>query len=251
MHTDPTTRFSVRAAAYERYRPSYPAEVLELARRECGLTATSRVADIGSGTGLLARLFLDAGCEVFGVEPNQEMRQSGERLLSGYPRFHSVDARAEATGLPDQSMDLVTAGQAFHWFDPERARAEFRRILKPHGWTMLVWNERRMESGFMQDYEKAIAQYATETPRVRVDAIANFFRDAEWHHARYTNHQDLDAEGLRGRLASSSYAPQPGAPEFDALMAAMDGLFERYQSEGAVRVLYETDVFYGKAALRH
>lgn len=245
MQTDPTTRFSIRAAAYERYRPSYPPEVLQLARQACGLTAESRIADIGSGTGLLSRVFLDAGCEVFGVEPNQEMRRTGERLLSSYPRFHSVDARAEATGLPDGSMDLVSAGQAFHWFEPEPARAEFRRILKPGGWILLVWNERRREPGFMEDYEKAIAHYAPETPRVQADTIGKFFRGAEWHHARFTNHQDLDAEGLRGRLASSSYAPRPGTPEFDTLMSAMDGLFERYQHDGLVRILYETDVFYG------
>src|SRR5579862_2299669 len=113
METDSTRRFAYRSDAYARFRPSYPAGVTELLSRECGLNAASCLADVGSGTGLLAELFLTMGCEVFGVEPNAEMRASGERLLSGYPRFHSVEGRAESTTLADGSVDFVTAGQAF------------------------------------------------------------------------------------------------------------------------------------------
>jgi SAM-dependent methyltransferase len=242
---DPTTRFSTRAGAYERYRPSYPPDVIELARRECDLTAASRVADIGSGPGIMSRLFLDAGCEVFGIEPNAEMRQSGERALAGYPRFHSLAGRAEATGLPDASVDLAVAAQAFHWFEPVGARAEFRRILRQHGWVMLVWNERRRTPGFMVDYDAAIAEYAPEQPRVDPRRIADFFA-GEYRHAQFSNEQRLDAEGLRGRLASCSYAPEPGSPTFEKLMRLMDELHARYQEDGIVRVLYETDVFYGR-----
>src|SRR5580658_7790634 len=118
MGLDPTMRFSTRAEAYARYRPAYPREMIDLLERECGLTPASRIADIGSGTGLLARLFLDFGCEVTGIEPNPEMRAAGEKILAAEPRFRSVDGRAEATGLPDGSVDFVTAGQAFHWFEP-------------------------------------------------------------------------------------------------------------------------------------
>src|SRR5690349_9845305 len=150
MQPDPTTRFSNRVEAYERYRPSYPPEVLALAERECGLTASSRIADIGSGTGQLAALLLRSGCELFAVEPNEEMRQAGMRVLGGSPRYHSLEGRAEDTGLPAASIDVVTAGQAFHWFDVEWARVEFRRILKPGGSVMLAWNERRPAPGFMQ-----------------------------------------------------------------------------------------------------
>ena len=245
MHPDPTTRFSSRVDAYERHRPSYPPEVLALAKRECGLTADSCVADIGCGTGLLARLWLDAGCEVYGVEPNADMRRAGERALGGYARFHSVSGRAEATDLGDASVDLVTVGQAFHWFEPEAARAEFRRILKPQGWVMLVWNERRHEPGFMAEYDAAIARYAPERPRVNPQTIAGFFDGAVWREALFLNEQHLDREGLRGRLASSSYAPEKGTAEFDALMGAMDRLFERHQRDGLVTVLYETQVYYG------
>jgi len=245
MHPDPTTRFTTRVDAYERYRPSYPPQVLDLARRECGLTAESQVADIGCGTGLLARIFLDAGCEVFGVEPNAGMREAGERALNGYARFHSVAGRAEATTLEDASFDMVTAGQAFHWFEADAARTEFRRVLKPGGWVMLVWNERRNTTTFMKDYEKAIALYAPEQPRVKRQRIADFFGTATWRAAQFSNEQQLNREGLRGRLASSSYAPQAGTPEFDRLMSLMDELFERHHREGLVTIEYETDVFYG------
>lgn len=245
MQTDPTTRFTSRVGAYERYRPSYPPELLALLRRECGLGASSRVADIGCGTGLLARLLLESRAEVFGVEPNAGMREAAERALGGEPKFHSVDGRAEATGLPDASMDLVTAAQAFHWFDPAGARAEFDRILKPPARVALVWNERRMEPGFMEDYEAAIAHYAPEQKRVSAARIASFFAGGEFREALLTNEQRLDAEGLRGRLASSSYAPESGTPEFQRLMEAMDALFARYQRDAQVTVLYETQVYYG------
>jgi len=245
MPTDPTTRFTTRVDAYERYRPSYPPELIALAQRECGLTRSSRIADIGCGTGLLTRLLLETGCEVFGVEPNAGMREAGARALEGYATFHSVDGRAEATGLPPASIDLVAAGQAFHWFEPMAARAEFNRILKPPAWVMLVWNERRMEPGFMSEYEAAIAEYAPEQKRVQVSRIASFFEGGVWHEALFANEQRLDAEGLRGRLASSSYAPEKGTPEFDRLMNAMDALFARHQRDGQITVLYETQVYYG------
>src|SRR6266446_9260655 len=110
----PTERFSNRVENYIRYRPGYPKEIIELLKAECGLFPQSVVADAGSGTGLLAKLFLENGNLVFGIEPNREMRAAGERLLQAYPRFTSIAGTAEATTLPGQSVDFVTAGQAFH-----------------------------------------------------------------------------------------------------------------------------------------
>ena len=133
MQSDPTARFSSRVEDYIRYRPGYPAVIMDWLMRNCGLTAHARIADIGSGTGILSRMFLHFGCQVFGVEPNKDMRLAAERLLAGVKGFHSVDGRAEATTLPAGSVDFVTAGQAFHWFDPGPTRAEFRRLLTPGG----------------------------------------------------------------------------------------------------------------------
>ena len=140
MTMDPTQRFSSRVADYVKYRPSYPEAIIDLLTAECGLTPDSIVAGAGSGTGLLAELFLKAGQRVWGIEPNREMREAGEEFLRGYQRFVSIAASAEATTLPDRSVDFVTAGQSFHWFDRARVGVEFARILKPQGWLVLIWN---------------------------------------------------------------------------------------------------------------
>ncbi len=140
---DPAQRFSSRVDNYIRYRPSYPAAIVDTLERECRLTPEWVIADVGAGPGNLTRLFLDNGARVVGVEPNREMREAGERLLRGYPTYTAIAATAEATTLADTSVDLVTAGQAFHWFDQTRARQEFARILRAPRWVALVWNERR------------------------------------------------------------------------------------------------------------
>jgi SAM-dependent methyltransferase len=244
MEPDPTRRFSYRADVYARYRPSYPPEVAALLQKECGLSADSRVADVGCGTGLLAELFLALGCEVFGVEPNAEMRQAGARLLARYPRFHTVEGRAEATTLPDAGVEFVTAGQAFHWFDPEAARIEFRRILKPAGHLALVWNERAGGSGFQAAYDTLVRRYAPEVNRIRQDDIDRVFGGRVWRPADFENRQELDLEGLQGRLASSSYAPLPGAPRHREMLDALAELFAAYQNEGRVTLLYDTKLYF-------
>jgi SAM-dependent methyltransferase len=246
MQLDPTQRFSSRVADYVRCRPSYPRGIIDLLARECGLSAHSRVADIGSGTGLLARIFLDFGCEVAGVEPNPEMRRAGERLLASWPRFQSVDGRAEATTLPDREVDFVTAAQAFHWFEPEQARAEFRRILRPDGWVVLVWNERLGVPGFMAGYEDLVARYGPERPKVEAHELAHFFGDTAWRRGTLPNQQQFDLEGLQGRFLSSSYAPLPGSPSYESLLNEIAELFKTHESDGKVTFLYETEIYFGR-----
>ena len=138
----PTERFTTRAEDYARHRPSYPPGALDLLAARCGLTAAACVADLGSGTGILTGLLLERGAEVFAVEPNDAMRTYAEAQLTGRPGFHSVPGSAEATTLPPASIDLLVAGQAFHWFNLAPARAELLRILRPGRWAALLWNER-------------------------------------------------------------------------------------------------------------
>ena len=157
---DSTKRFSSRVANYVRFRPGYPAAIVELLRREYELADASEVADIGSGTGLLSRDFLDAGLAVTGVEPNREMREAGDALLTGYARFRSVDGTAEATTLGDSSVDLITAAQAFHWFDVDATRREWLRVLRPNGAVALIWNERLVETPFMREVEAITDKFA-------------------------------------------------------------------------------------------
>ena len=157
--SSPTERFTSRVETYIKYRPTYPAAVIDLLRSECGLTADAIVADVGSGTGILSELVLKNGNEVIGVEPNQAMRLAAEHLLSSYPRFRSVEGSAEASTLPAASVDLITAGQAFHWFDATAARREFARILKPNGSVALIWNDRQLDSTeFLRGYEALLRQ---------------------------------------------------------------------------------------------
>ena len=165
---DAKQRFSNRVADYVRYRPGYPSALIDLLRSECGLRPDQAVADVGSGTGLLSKLFLENGNRVFGIEPNEEMRRAGEECLAGYKNFSSVRGSSEATTLPDSSVDFITAAQAFHWFEPAATRREFLRILKPHGWVVVIWNDRRIsETAFGRAYEDLLVRYGTDYSRVK------------------------------------------------------------------------------------
>ena len=251
MESDPTQRFSSRVEDYIRYRPSYPDLVFPWLTAECGLMAPSQIADVGSGTGILSALFLHADCQVWGVEPNPAMRLAAERLLAAEPRFHSVDGRAEATTLPDASIDFVTAAQAFHWFDPDPTRAEFRRILRPGGWVVLIWNERLVTTGLLTAYEDMLQRLSTDYGRVdhrRIDSaeITRFFQHDQWRVGSFPNHQEFDFDGLRGRLLSSSYVPLPDSPTYQPMMDELTAMFETWQQGGKIRLEYETKVYAGR-----
>jgi SAM-dependent methyltransferase len=252
MTADPTRRFSSRVEDYVRYRPGYPEALLRLLESECGLRPESVIADVGSGTGLLSELFLRGGNRVYGVEPNREMREAGERLLAGYPHFVSVDGRAEATTLEEAAVDLVTAGQAFHWFDPPHARREFARILRPGGRVVLAWNDRRTSgTPFLEDYERLLLEYGLDYREVSMkymeeSSLSALFGRAEVRTATFDNEQVFDFDGLRGRLTSSSYAPEPGHPNFEPMMRELEALFRRHERGGRVVVAYDTKVFYGR-----
>jgi SAM-dependent methyltransferase len=248
---DATTRFSNRVNNYVRFRPGYPPALVELLAREAALTADSTIADIGSGTGLLSTAFLNAGYSVIGVEPNREMRQAGETLLAAFPRHRSLDARAEATTLPDHSIDLAVAGQAFHWFQVEHARREWTRILKPGATAALIWNERHPVSPFMREVENLIDTYATtldrdgyirEGGRARIDL---FFTPSPFRVDEFPNTQQFGLEGLIGRVASCSYVPDESDSHYPEMSSALTRIFNRYQHNGQVTFEYRTKVYWG------
>jgi len=225
--------------------------VIDLLAHECGLTSDSIVADIGSGTGFLSELFLKNGNRVFGVEPNAPMREASERLLSHYSKFTSIDGSAEATTLTDKSVDLITAAQAFHWFDRDKAKSEFVRILKLNGWVVLMWNERRIDSTpFLRAYEELLLKYGTDYKEVRhenvYEQIAAFFAPGKFKLVSFDNPQTFDFDGARGRLLSSSYVPAPGDQNFAAMLDEMRAIFNAYQDGGAITFEYDSRVYFGQ-----
>ncbi|MEO7414759.1 MAG: class I SAM-dependent methyltransferase [Opitutaceae bacterium] len=251
----PTERFSDRVENYIRYRPSYPGGVIHTLRSQTGLNSTSWVADVGSGTGIFAQLLLPYCGRVFGVEPNQAMRASAETRLSGSENFFSRAGTAEATGLEERSIHLVTAAQSFHWFDLPACRREFIRILRPEGFVALVWNERLVTATpFLVEYEALLQRHAIDYETVNHTAtrdqetVATFYGKAGFTIKTFPNEQRFDFAGLKGRLLSSSYAPNAGHPRHDSMMAALVVLFERHQQCGAVSFLYTTKLYYGNLA---
>jgi SAM-dependent methyltransferase len=252
---DPTKRFSNRVTNYLKYRPSYPPEIIPLLQSECELTRETVIADLGSGTGLLTELFLKNGHQVFGIEPNAEMRVTGEKVLAKYPKFLSVNAVAEATTLADHSIDMVVAGQAFHWFDRERALIEFARILKPEGWVVLAWNGYRVESSpLMTAYQDLVVRYGTDYSEVKREVIScdveSFYAPGCCKCARFAFKQIFDYEGLKGRLLSASYAPDPEHPDYESMIDDLRAIFDANQRDGKVNFDYETEVYYGQLAAK-
>lgn len=247
---DSTRRFSDRVENYIRYRPGYPREVVSVLEREAGLKCGATIADIGSGTGKSCEPFLDAGYSVIGVEPNDEMRAAAERLFATRANFRSVCGQAEATTMPDASVDMVLAGQAFHWFEPVAAKEEFRRIRLDQGVTALVWNERKDDgSRFEQEYEAILRRRCPEYAKIRnlrnfdQRKLTDFFAPDAVRVVVLDNQQTLDEAGLIGRVLSGSYAPASGTAH-SALVHELRKLFARHQHDDRVVIPYVTRLFF-------
>ena len=251
-----TTRFTDRVADYVRYRPDYPPALLRWLHAECGVDASWKVADIGAGTGISSKLLLDAGHEVVAVEPNAAMREAAVAWLGGNERFAAVDGRAEATTLPDASVDLVSAAQAFHWFDQEAVKPEWRRILRRQGdgkpgLVAVYWNSRRLTgTAFLEGYERLLLDYGLDYSSVSErygddDHMRRWFGAGLRGMARFPHSQRLDFEALRGRLLSSSYAPRAGHPRHAPMLDALARLFDATAVDGHVDFEYDTRVFAG------
>jgi SAM-dependent methyltransferase len=252
---DPTKRFSTRVENYIKYRPSYPPEIISLLESECGLRSDTLIADMGFGTGLLTQLFLKHGNSVVGIEPNADMRAAGESILAKYSKFESIDATAEATTLSDNSVGMIVAGQAFHWFDRGKVRAEFQRILKLKGWVVLIWNGFHVETSALNNgYQDIVVRYGTDYEEVAREItgvdVEPFFAPNPCKLARFAFKQYFDFAGLRGRLLSSSYAPNTDDPRFDEMISELRALFDANQRHGQVQFDYQTEVYYGQLPAR-
>lgn len=250
--SDSTERFSSRVADYVRYRPDYPPALLDWLHQDIGVPTETLVADIGAGTGISTRLFLAAGHPVIAVEPNAAMREAAEQLLApDYLRLKLADGTAEATGLADNSVGLVAAAQAFHWFDTAAVRREWARILQPEGMALVFWNSRLLDaSPFLIGYEQLLLEFGTDYTEVAEryqddDTMRAWFGEGLRGMARLPNVQRMDYDGLRGRLLSSSYAPQPGHPRHAAMLDALQQLFDAHAVDGQIAFEYQTRAFVG------
>lgn len=251
---DGTQRFSDRVESYRLHRPRYPAVIVDLLVRECGLSSAMQIADIAAGTGLLTEIFLAHGNPVVAVEPNAPMRAACASLMERYAKLQCIDGTAEATGLPVHSVEMVTVGQAMHWFDRTRTRAEFARILRPGGWCVAVYNNRRMGGDAFHDgYERLLREFGIDYQQVRSryvdeEKLTEFFAPAKMHATHLPNAQMFGLEEMTGRILSSSYMPQQGHPRYAAMMREIEALFAACQKDGRVRMEYDCEVSYGQLA---
>ena len=243
---DPKKRFSSRVENYIKYRPSYPLEIIKFLKEKNILAKNTIIADIGSGTGILTKIFLDNDNQVYGIEPNKDMREAAEKILHGYINFTSLEGSAESTGLEEYSIELIVAGQAFHWFDVERTKREFKRILKPNGNVALIWNNRgKAGTDFNNSYENFILKYGIDVREVRknegnVDLFFNYQKET------FYNFQELDFTSFKGRVLSSSYIPLADTPIFPKMILELEDLFNKHQRKGIIRIEYDTEIYLGK-----
>ena len=249
--TDSINRFTRTVENYVKYRPGYPFAIVEFLQKACQLDNEDIIADIASGTGFLAEPFLKNGNQVIGIEPNTEMRKAGQYHLRDYPHFTSVGATAEATTLDNHSIDMITVGQAFHWFDGQKARHEFARILKPDGWVVLAWNMSKQNIPFMDDYNQIwhrhLAPPSDDNDSDLIDeGLRSWYSPDIIRFESFDNAQLVDFDGLRGRILSSSYSPTPDQLKYQLMLKELESIFEKHQVNRKVSIDYECRICYGQ-----
>lgn len=247
---DSVGRFSDRVENYVKYRPHYPKEIIGFLNEECGFDKNKIIADIGSGPGISSENFIANGNTVYAVEPNDDMRLAAEEIFAGSKNFISISGTAEATTLENDSIDFIISGQAFHWFDKEKCKPEFKRILKKDGYVILIWNEKTESNDFMKAYYDLIKNYGTDYEKinhanVNDEIISNFYSPQTFRKKYFLHRHPLDYKGLEGRLLSSSYIPLKGEI-FKSMIAELKNIFDKYNVNGITNMEYETRLYYGK-----
>jgi ubiquinone/menaquinone biosynthesis C-methylase UbiE len=242
-------RFGAVVEDYDRYRPTYPEVAMDFLTQRLGSPQQTRIADIGSGTGISSAPMLERGYTVYAVEPNANMRAAAEKKFQSNPHFHSVAGGAEDTTLPGASVHAVIAAQAFHWFDKPRAQREFARILTPGGQVALLFNERLTEeNAFLRGFEDALLKHSIDYTQVnhanlKPEVFENFYH--AFTRTCFRHEQVVNLEGMLGRVRSCSYVPHPGDEGWPALEEEMVALFNAHHCAGRVTILYETQVYLG------
>lgn len=234
-------KFDGKGEIYKKYRPDYPRELLDWLYSDGGFSAESVVADVGSGTGIFSRCLLERGSRVFAVEPNGDMRKKAESTLGKYSGFVSVAASAESTGLEENSVDFVTAAQAFHWFDREKFRLECRRILRPVGKVLLLWNTKDTSSELVRGIAEVSSRFCPSFSGFSggidfSDSSKEFsgFFSGEYISKFFKKDFALDKERFVGRCLSSSYSLKEGDEGYSGYVSAIENLFDEYSRDGVI-----------------
>lgn len=246
------TAFNKKAANYAKGRPEYPEDILKFLAAN-SVSIGTKIADIGSGTGIFSKALLKLGAEVWGIEINQEMRAKAEENLAGNILFHSVSGAAENTNLPDASVDFISAAQAFHWFDKEKFRQEARRILKPDGKIILVWNCELMNNPFFSEWGKIQIKWINQktTTNQNYSPQEYFINPAKEFFTNYLEYRCPnptwnDKETFLARALSASAAPRPDEANYQGYLADISSLFDRFQQNGKLLYPCETVVLIGE-----
>jgi len=248
-----TGRFTGKSDVYRSARPGYPEELSKELQSLCSISENTRIADLGSGTGIFSKLLLDLGAEVIGIEPNSDMRLVAERDFAAIERFRSVDGSAEITNLPRDSVDMVAAAQAFHWFDIDRTILEIKRITKSEPVVALVWNQRDTSDAFQSAYDEKLRSIIPEYEhvvhtRIVERQIETLFLPESFGYREWGHSQVFDLEGFQNRMTSSSYVPSNADPIRVQLDREMLGLFQEFQQKGTVDFRYATKLYVGVLA---
>ena len=245
----PNLRYTDRAATYARYRWDYAPQAIDVVLRCAQVGPASCLADIGSGTGILTRHFLDRAQRVYAVEPDAQMRAWAERAFAGIPAFTNVPGSAEATTLPDQCVDLIIVGQAIHWFDARPARREFQRILRPGGYLAILWN-----GGMDPAIGQALRQVCTAengwdtTPaanRPTAQPMSYYFREDNLPQQSFPATRDENWDEFFGGLCSDSHATDEANPLFINLRASARRAFDALSTDGILNMHYSTELIFG------
>lgn len=245
-------KFSGKATHYDYARPAYAESLLNTLYSDYGFSPQSVIADIGSGTGIFTEQLLKRGNKVYGVEPNTDMRKAGEERLKGYQNFVSVNGDAANTKLLNTSIDIITVAQALHWFPLEEFSKECKRILKPNGQVVIVYNQ-RCNDFINKDVDAVVARYCDirnastgaayiELKRKRINELYN----GKFIEICKSNSLLMDKNKFLSYWLSRSYAPREGDVNYKLFVNDIVSVFDKYAKDGLITLKQESMAYIGK-----